>query len=166
MRTYVVARTRTSEEVERLSEIPPVMQAPGDHRQVPDPDCGVVRAFLKDRASLVLRELSPPLRLPDRDERRPGRRWATERLLPAGEGLMFLGGRIPLMASNAPKHPDRVPQQPRPGTLDHGDMRGIRKRLTCDGIDTVHRPRSCVAAHKACLERPTDAAARLLERRF
>ena len=44
-----------SKEVERLSEIPPVMQAPCDHRQVLDPDRDVVRALFEDRASVVLR---------------------------------------------------------------------------------------------------------------
>ena len=77
-----------SEEVERLSEIPPVIQSPSDHRQALDPDRDVVRAFFEDRASVVLRELPPLLRLPDRDERGLGRRWATERILPVGEGLI------------------------------------------------------------------------------
>jgi hypothetical protein len=41
-------------EVERLSEIPPLMQAPCDRRQVLGSDLDMVRPFLEDRTPLVL----------------------------------------------------------------------------------------------------------------
>src|SRR5206468_8661782 len=40
------------EEVERLAEIPRVVQPAGDGRQIFEPDRGVVRGLLEDRASL------------------------------------------------------------------------------------------------------------------
>src|SRR5262249_23757613 len=69
------------QEVERLTEVPAVVQPAGDSREVVEPGRHVAGALLEDPAALVLRKLPPRVCLRDGDERGASGALAAKRLL-------------------------------------------------------------------------------------
>src|SRR5439155_16645867 len=89
------------EEVERLSQVAPVVQTSSDPRHVFEPDGDVVGTLFEDAAALVLCELPPPLGLSDGDEGRARRPGPSQWLLPRGESVALDTGDVPLVASDS-----------------------------------------------------------------
>jgi hypothetical protein len=60
---------KPGQKVELLPELASVKQTSGDGREILEPNCNVVRRFLKDATALIVSELPPILGLLDRDQR-------------------------------------------------------------------------------------------------
>src|SRR5262249_35756047 len=136
------------QEVERLSEVAPVVQPPRDRREVFKPGGDVMRAFLEDPPPFVLRQIPPRLGFPDRDQRCPGCPRAAQRLLARNQLAVLGGGAVHVVAGAPAEPPDRICRARGAGALDDLKARSRGQRTARDRFQALNAPPAGTGAHK------------------
>jgi hypothetical protein len=154
IRPHPRARTQPGKEVERLTEVPAVVQPAGDRRKVVETGRHVAGALLEDPAALVLRQLPPSVCLRDGDERGASGALAAKRFLLGYQRVVLASRDITLVARHAAQDPHRAPTEgARCSALDHFKPGHWLQRRSNHRLKALDRPRSIVSTSKGHQER-------------
>jgi hypothetical protein len=151
------------QEVERLTEVPAVVQPPGDRREVVEPGRNVARALLEDPAALVLRQLPPGVCLRDGDERGASRVLAAKRFLLGKQRVVLAARDITLVACHAAQDPRQTPAEAASGgALDYFKLGHWFQWRANHRLKALHRPPSIVCTSKGHQQRAHVGSLRAL----
>jgi len=131
------------QEIERLAEVAPMMQAPGDRRKVLKTRGEMAGALLENAPPLVLGQLPPRLGLLDRDQRGAGRPRPPERLLTGSQLIVLAACEVPLVTGDTAQHPVRAVTRVRGnGSFEHSQPGHSRQGLAGDPLEALDPPRT------------------------